>query len=512
MVRTARSLSSTTLIKPVDLGFDPEQYPDFRLGQLDTINSLVNSDAKLTVLSAPTGSGKSMIGLGMAQIVAGRGTAVNIVTHQKALQEQYMSYRLRIPTALAKGRNNFYCQLQGYETTTVDKALCVHEPDACDLHLMKVPGDPHSIPCQFFRQRDIAVANPIRILNYPLVFLDAKRFGTGVIVCDEGHRIDKEITGAAEVELTHHDIKTLDRYGFKVRRPRKLLFSDNAELRSTLVQAAGVFWLLTREDPKPLLNNKLQTIKEISDLTVAVTNTERGVLFSPLLPEELADRFIGNYRRVILMSATIFGASYWARRLNIDNYEYLEMPSTFPAERRPVHVLDTAYLGANAPESEWNRVFAQTDAIISKHLPGKGVIHAASYDLTDTIMERSRYKALMIRGDSDAAIERFKQADLGILVSPRVTEGVDLPGELCEFVVFPKVPYKRLDEVTRLRESLMPGSYAHDTMATIIQGFGRGMRSADDSCHGYILDRNFRRLWGETYGLLPGWFKEAVRM
>lgn len=42
---------------------------------------------------------------------------------------------------------------------------------------------------------------------------------------------------------------------------------------------------------------------------------------------------------------------------------------------------------------------------------------------------------------------------------------------------------------------------------------GRGMRSIDDSCDSYILDRQFiSNIWKKNQSLLPNWWKEAVVM
>jgi Rad3-related DNA helicase len=49
------------------------------------------------------------------------------------------------------------------------------------------------------------------------------------------------------------------------------------------------------------------------------------------------------------------------------------------------------------------------------------------------------------------------------------------------------------------------------TCLTLVQTYGRGMRSADDYCNTYVLDDRFDRFVKVNKGQLPGWFLESIR-
>ena len=99
---------------------------------------------------------------------------------------------------------------------------------------------------------------------------------------------------------------------------------------------------------------------------------------------------------------------------------------------------------------------------------------------------------------------------MAVLVSPSATEGLDLPDDLCEFTIFPKVPFLGRDAVTNIKMEYIPGYYDYQAMAAIIQGAGRGMRHKDDRNEVYILDQMIHPLLRKTKDGLPKWFTEAL--
>ncbi|GAJ23146.1 unnamed protein product, partial [marine sediment metagenome] len=63
-------------------------------------------------------------------------------------------------------------------------------------------------------------------------------------------------------------------------------------------------------------------------------------VFKPVFVSRYADRLLWRHgKRFILMSATIISPDEMARSLNIprDEIEFIDLPSTFPPERRPIY-------------------------------------------------------------------------------------------------------------------------------------------------------------------------------
>lgn len=54
---------------------------------------------------------------------------------------------------------------------------------------------------------------------------------------------------------------------------------------------------------------------------------------------------------------------------------------------------------------------------------------------------------------------------------------------------------------------------AVQTIRSLVQMTGRAVRSADDWCVTYVLDRQFvSRVWRQNKNLLPVWWRESVNM
>src|SRR3990167_7174208 len=115
---------------PTDLGFEA-QYDHYWPYQLQTIRKVVETEKKLVVISAPTGSGKSIIALAAAKLLEGEGKITRILTKDIYLQNQYMSYPLG--QKKGQGRSHFPCVLPWIDAgTTAAQAPCVHGFN-CDL-------------------------------------------------------------------------------------------------------------------------------------------------------------------------------------------------------------------------------------------------------------------------------------------------------------------------------------------------------------------------------------------
>ena len=85
-----------------------------------------------------------------------------------------------------------------------------------------------------------------------------------------------------------------------------------------------------------------------------------------------------------------------------------------------------------------------------------------------------------------------------VLVSPSMTEGVDLKDDLSRFQVMIKVPYPDLADtrISRRKEleekmKLRPLSYVYKTAIVIIQAIGRSVRTETDYAVTFTLDTRF---------------------
>lgn len=488
-------------MRPEDLGVS-----SFRPFQHQTILRLVTSESTASIVNAPTGSGKSLIALGVAKHFVNEGFKVTILTHQKQLQEQYLSYGLDVRTAI--GRGNFRCFIE--PAVMADDAPC----STCEhSHAF-----PETNPCEYYKQRDLAIRAGIRVLNYAYFFRSALSdvFPTKILICDEGHRLVNEVLSAASVDFTPRQLSYLPTMPTgQVDERFNAWCSESLEIiRGHLDRLKNLSWGNPELRRWRVLSAKVSHVKHLVDNKLVAVRRDNSIV--PCIPEQILPRLFRSLglRRVILLSATMWDKDYWADRLGLKEVEYLEVPSTFPVQNRPVYVRPVARLNVRTtkdPDVLDNLVKA-IDAIVSSRWPQKGLVHCSSFQLGREIYERSRLKRCMfLHEPGKPRLEAFKAAEAGFYISPSATEGLDLKDDLCRVSVVAKLSWPNLgDPVTKIQSERIPGLGEYEAASALVQATGRGMRHDRDYCESYILDGSFYFLWQKTKDKLPGWFKEAL--
>ena len=158
------------------------------------------------------------------------------------------------------------------------------------------------------------------------------------------------------------------------------------------------------------------------------------------------------------------------------------------------------------------------DKIIDNNLDKKILIHTVNYKIAKYIEQRSRHSDYLFTHDSKSrtrVLNNFKKATApAVLISPSFDKAVDLPDKECELIIVAKLPFPYLGSKVmqkRLKESRR--YYDHETLATLIQMAGRGVRNENDICPTIILDSSapsFIQRCGTT-GLIPDGIKVAIR-
>jgi Rad3-related DNA helicase len=99
-----------------------------------------------------------------------------------------------------------------------------------------------------------------------------------------------------------------------------------------------------------------------------------------------------------------------------------------------------------------------------------------------------------------------------VLVSPSMTYGVDLKGDLGKFQILLKAPWLPTKEIRV--EKLMKIDkhwYSNAMLKTLIQACGRGIRSEDDECITYILDGSIFDAVHRNKSKLPKFFVDRFQ-
>ena len=145
----------------------------------------------------------------------------------------------------------------------------------------------------------------------------------------------------------------------------------------------------------------------------------------------------------------------------------------------------------------------------------KGIIHTHSYKIANEIKKRVKSNRLLFSSASDrddVLKKHMKSKKATVLVSPSMTEGVDLHGDSSRFQILCKVPYPYLgDKIVKKRMNKWKWWYSFQTAKCVIQSIGRSVRSKDDKAVTYILDSDWDRFYKFNSGLFPKDFKESIR-
>ena len=195
------------------------------------------------------------------------------------------------------------------------------------------------------------------------------------------------------------------------------------------------------------------------------------------------------------MSATILNHRKFAEWIGIDyNKVYsIKKDSPFDSSKNPIIVKDSFNMSRNFLRSNAPKTIPVLNEILNKHKNEKGLIHTVSKDCRRYIMRHIDNERLLTHTTKNRAkkLEEYKKSKNDVLVSPSMSEGVDLPGEQCRFQVIYKLPFMKLSEQVRKRVKDDEEWYEYRTCIALVQTFGRGIRFEGDYCTTYVIDSRF---------------------
>ena len=181
------------------------------------------------------------------------------------------------------------------------------------------------------------------------------------------------------------------------------------------------------------------------------------------------------------------------------------IPSTFDFSKSPVYFLNKYKMNFKEKEKSFEHLKDIVFNICKKFEGKRGMIQTGTYDIAKRIMfyapPELQNRLHMYNGSKEkiTAVNRHKLEEDSILIGPTLAEGIDLPDDLCRFIVILKVPYPNIkDKLVAEKIKLFPLWYNSKTSNSIIQGIGRGVRNEHDYCETYILDACFYNLYVNT--------------
>lgn len=212
----------------------------------------------------------------------------------------------------------------------------------------------------------------------------------------------------------------------------------------------------------------------------------------------------------VLTSATVGGKSAFEENIGVrytkQKSEMYVVPSTFNFNNSPIIFLNKFKMSQSDKERSFPILRKVCyDILQNKFDNVRGIIQTGSYsnakEIYDNAPKKIKDRMLVYHNakEKETCIKLHKMMDDSILVGPTLNEGIDLPDDLCRFIIIFKVPYPSLSSrLVRAKQKLFPLWYNSTTSNSIIQGIGRGIRHKNDWCTTYILDACFWYLYVQT--------------
>jgi ATP-dependent DNA helicase DinG len=249
------------------------------------------------------------------------------------------------------------------------------------------------------------------------------------------------------------------------------------------------------------------------------------VEFKPLDISKYCKTVFEKCSKTLVMSATILDYKTFSRNIGIpydDNeVKFIQVPSDFPVENRPIYPMNLAYLNYNnLQQQETKSVIAKAiDNLMTIHSKHKGIIHTTSYEQLNFIKENiSKENARrLIVTDPEIQREEIIQEHIytkkpTVLISPSLHTGLDLKEDLSRFQIITKIPYpNKSDRWINAKRDKVPEWYYWQTGLKLVQAYGRSIRSKEDWARTYILDSAFQYFLNKNSSILPDWFLKAIK-
>ena len=224
----------------------------------------------------------------------------------------------------------------------------------------------------------------------------------------------------------------------------------------------------------------------------------------------------------VLLSATVGLKKSFDENIGIrftgEESNLKKIPSTFDFSKSPVYFYNRYRLSHIEKEKSMQCLKPILYKLIENYKTYKGIIQTASYDLAKEFVKdapknlKNRFLLYENSLEKTDLIKKHKNSINTILIGPSLSEGVDLPGDLCRFIIILKVPYASLaDKLVKAKMNLFPDWYKSDASNSIIQGIGRGNRSKDDWCITYIVDGCFEQLYNVTKEQYPKELQDRIK-
>ena len=516
-------------------------YPTLRNEQKTaiefTLDAFINQDKRFVIVEAGTGVGKSAVGLTVAKTIA---SSSYFLTTQKILQHQYIDDFETHGMLSLKSSTNFRCKY--YKGKDCSQAL----------RELKVSKDPKFRACcgggcNYKIAKRKFIDGTLGITNFAY-FLAETNYSQQLeprelLIVDEAHNIETQVSNFVEVAITENfatkvlklevpnNLTTMKRV---VDWTKSTYLPELVRIRNHMEQQIEKFSLKSRMSDFITLAKRFELIDKHEckvNRFLKVYNPENWVMnigttdvrgdqrfeFKPIdVAPFTEDYLFKSGKKILMMSATIVNREAFCEVLGIpkEQCEFISIPSPFPIENRPVFFSPIGSMSMKNIDRSLPQMVKAIKAILTEHKNDKGIIHCHSYKVANYIKRNIRSRRLLSHDSSNrdrVLFDHMNSKTPTVLLSPSMTEGIDLKGDASRFQILCKVPYPYLgDKLVRKRMNKWKWWYPLQTIKTIIQSVGRSVRTQEDQAITYILDGDWERFYGRNKDLFPDDFRNTL--
>ena len=528
-------------------------YEEIREQQKEAIEFCLNefqNGKRFVIIEAGTGVGKSAIGYTVAQTMAQINPAGSddvlpgswFVTTQKLLQDQYIKDYLTLGMRSIKSSTNYQCKYKKWNTCSDSQKELKGEEKGTKFWKSCV------MSCVYKDAKEKFIKSKTSVTNFPYLLTESNYSGKiskrQMIVIDEAHNTETELSKFIEVTISERFCKSVLKLKLPVHKTQHQAYtwiqniyypklsSHLKHIESMLEKYSGLknkikeFVALSRQlDMTKSHKEKVQTFINVYSKENWVYDHVQGygksldkMTFKPIDVAAFSESMLFRLgEKVLMMSATILDKNAFCQSLGIPINEasFITLPSPFPTKNRPIFFCPIGKMTQKEIDRSLPNLANAVKSIMEQHKDEKGIIHAHSYKIANYLKKNIKSSRILIHDSTnrDEVLKRHLSSDKPtILLSPSMTEGVDLQEESSRFQIVCKVPYPYLgDKLVKKRMNKWDWWYPLQTAKTIVQSVGRSIRSSEDFAVTYILDENWNYFYKRNQNIFPEDFRKCLK-
>lgn len=514
-------------------------YDEPREDQIKTINFAIDefkAGKKYVIAELGTGCGKSGIGVTLGRYMTNLSlTPTNpdtkieyspgswLITPQKILQQQYendFGGAGKNKMKSIKSSTNYGCKFHRNNTCAESQQLLKVEEKGTRFF------NTCMFSCTYKEKKKKFLESTESVTNFPYLLTEANYNGKitprSLLVVDECHNTESELSKFIEITVSERFAKSVLKLKFpnkttqfqavkwikEVYYPkadRQLAYVEKQlerfgdDFRSKLKEFKSVnrqYELLRGHVGK--IEKFLELYNKenwVFELIPSFNKSMRKFSFKPLDVAPYAeDNLFRLGDRVLMMSATILDKDAFCHELGIKPNEasFISIGSPFPKENRPIFTVGVGNMSSKYIDQTLPKMVTAVESILEQHKTEKGVVHCTTYKIANYLKDNIKNKRLLIHTSEnrDEILEKHKSSKIPtVILSPSMTEGVDLKDDLSRFQILMKVPFPYFGSpLVKKKSSKYDWWYGYATSKTVVQSVGRSIRNDKDVAVTYILD------------------------